>query len=654
MKNDKDDNLGALKNELNQKVESIMGPVPDNQNTFNSKEPDRYKPKTSEQNPTTAPKIANNSEVKQPVNDKIESNSSTVVDNNDSDSEVDKAVDDIAEKEADELLNVEDEAVEKAFASDNKKENWLKRFWHNKIARRTFLLLLLVAILTLGAIPTTRYYILNSVGVRSSASLRVVDSSTQQPLKNVNVTLGESSGITNEQGVASLSKVKLGQQNLVIERRAYAKTEKKIVIGWGSNPLGESSIEPTGVQYNFNVKDFLSKKPIVKAEVYSGDASAFSDKDGKATLTLDTNGDEPVVINIRADGYREEKLKNNVSIDSSYRNVEMAPAQKQVFITKRSGKYDVYKIDADGKNEELVLSGTGSERGDITLAVHPTDSFAALVSTRDNIRSSDKMLMSSLTMIEVDSNKTQPVDSSERIQVVGWIDDKLIYVKVNDAKKKNGVSTHTLISYDYVNDIKTEVASNLFFNDVSVVGDQIFYAPAAEYEYNEDESAQKTINKDSLGLFSTDGAGGNKQTIISKEIWSISRTDFETLVLGSGQDWYEYKLGSAQANKMSGAPAEQINRIYVNNKTDKKSLWVDKRDGKGVLLDLDISSKEDRVLASLSGLSNPIRWLNATTAVFRIQTDQETADYAISLSGGDAKKISDVTATSGIDNWYYY
>ncbi len=35
MKNDKDNNLGALKDELNQKVESIMGPVPENPNTLN-------------------------------------------------------------------------------------------------------------------------------------------------------------------------------------------------------------------------------------------------------------------------------------------------------------------------------------------------------------------------------------------------------------------------------------------------------------------------------------------------------------------------------------------------------------------------------------------------------------------------------------------
>lgn len=655
MKNDKDNNLGALKEELDKKVESIMGPAPENPNTIN-KEPERYRTEKPSKIVTSAPVITGSKKVSEPLaqDPKLAEQVETAKPGVEQSKEIDKAVDDIAKKEADDVLNAEDEAVEKAFREPDKKQNWLKRFWGNKIARRTFLVLLLAGIVTLGAVPTSRYYILNTAGVRSSVSLRVLDNSTQQPLKNVNVVIGEVGGVTNEQGVVGMSGVKLGTQTITIERRAYAKTEKQLTIGWGSNPLGDSSITPTGIQYSFKIEDYLSKKPIVKAEAYSGDASAFSDKTGKVTLTLDTNGDEPVVISIKADGYREEKIKDTGSEEASTKTVAMVASQKQVFITKRSGKYDVYKIDADGKNEELVLSGTGSERSDMTLAAHPTGNNAALVSTRDNIRGPDKTLLSTLTMIEVDNNKTQPIDSSERIQIIGWIGDRLIYVKVNDEKKKNGVSTHSLISYDSKTDSKTEVASNLFFNDVMVAGDRIYYAPSAEYEYPEDGTKSKAVNKDSLGLFSTNSAGSDKQTIIVKEIWSISRKDYTTIVVGSGQDWYEFTIGENQTSKLSGAPADQATRTYVDSIDNKKSLWVDKRDGKGVLLAYDIHKQDDKTLSSLSGLANPIRWLNASTAVFRVQTEQETADYAISVNGGDAKKITDVTATSGVENWYFY
>lgn len=123
-------------------------------------------------------------------------------DNND-DSTTAKAVDDIAEKEADEILKAEDEAVKKAFNEDKKQPGFFRRFWGNKVARRILFFVILATIAVLAIVPTTRYAILNTFGVRSSASLTVIDNSTQQPLKNVNVYLGEVSATTNDDGYAA-------------------------------------------------------------------------------------------------------------------------------------------------------------------------------------------------------------------------------------------------------------------------------------------------------------------------------------------------------------------------------------------------------------------------------------------------------------------
>jgi hypothetical protein len=40
--------------------------------------------------------------------------------------------------------------------------------------------------------------------------------------------------------------------------------------------------------------------------------------------------------------------------------------------------------------------------------------------------------------------------------------------------------------------------------------------------------------------------------------------------------------------------------------------------------------------------------------VFRVSSGSETADYVLSLDGGEAKKISDVTDITGIDRWYIF
>lgn len=662
-KNMKNDDIAKQKQksgDITKKVEDLMGPAPENPNTLGSNSPERYKANSKKPSPTTAPTVNDVSGAVGatflPQKDRASSTKQNEQPNDKSsdDSSADKIVDQIAEKESDDALKAEDEAIEKAANQDQKHEGPLKKLWHSRYFKKTLLFLIITTIAVLAIVPSSRYMILNAVGVRSKASLFVIDNSTQQPLKNVNVQLGDQSATTNQDGFAALEQIRLGDQELVIERRAFEKTTKEVTIGLGSNPLGNTAISPAGLQFAFNVKDYLSQKPIEKAEVYSGDASAFTNKDGEALLTLDVKGDEAVEIKIRADDYREETIKDDGKNDNKPTSVLMVADKKHIFISKRSGKYDVYKIDADGKNEELVLSGTGAERKDMTLTTHGSGDRAALVSTRDNIRNADGVLLSTLTLIEVDTNKTQPLDTSERVQIVGWIDDSLVYVLVDDGAKKNGASTHKLVSYDIKTESKTEIAKGLFLNDVAIANDRIYYAPAAELEEKVEGEDKPKVKDDTMGLFSTDREGKDKQRIIEQEIWSIFRQDYDTLALGAGQNWFEYKLGSSEANKLSGPPAEQVRSVFVKNEATGDNLWVDKRDGKGVLLVYDAKSKENKTLLTLSGLTNPVRWLNKTTAVFRLETQQETTDYVVNIEGGDHKKLVDATNTSGVDNWYYY
>jgi hypothetical protein len=68
----------------------------------------------------------------------------------------------------------------------------------------------------------------------------------------------------------------------------------------------------------------------------------------------------------------------------------------------------------------------------------------------------------------------------------------------------------------------------------------------------------------------------------------------------------------------------------------------------------DHAKNEDKTMLAKSGLKNPLRWLNNSVVIFRIDDGQETADYAMSLDGGKDKKITDVTNVTGIDRWYFY
>ena len=527
--------------------------------------------------------------------------------------------------------------------SGNKITRLIKDLWRNPKKRWGIIIGSAVIVMVVAILPQSRYFVLNNVGIRSSASIKVLDSSTGQPLKNVSVKIGSVESKTGQEGVAKLDNLKLGNTKLIIHKRAFAESTSDITIGWGSNPLGEQNVKPVGLQYTFDIKDYLSGKPIEKAEAVSGEYSAFSDENGKAVLTIDQPGEDTIKITINADGRRSEEI-NQQTESKEAQEILMVPARKHIFVSKRSGKYDVYKVDLDGKNEELLLSGTGYETDDISLVPNADKDMTALVSTRENTRNKDGFLLSTLTLIDAtgDTVSTEPITKSEKIQVIGWSGDQLVYVKIADGASASTPGRHRLITYNSDTGQSKEIAQSNYFNDLLMIGDDIYYAPSSAFEGSK------------KGFFKVNSKGEDQRVLFDNEVWNIIRTDYDTLMFSVDKDWYEYDLTSGKVLASNGPPVSQITRVYIDGPEKKKSLWIDQRDGKGTLLTYDTNSKEDKVIKTQSGLTYPILWLSDKVAIYRISTDQESADYAISLDGGEAKKIRDVTKTSGIDRWYYY
>ena len=559
------------------------------------------------------------------------------------------AVDDIVEEECDVVLKAEDEkragiAPIKPPATSFKDK--LKNLWSKKWFRILLLAILLLSIAATALIPASRYYVLNKVGIRSSMKISVVDASTLQPLKNVEVSAAGVSAQTDSLGNAKLEHVKLGKTDLVIKKRAFATITKKVIVGWGSNPEGQHRLEVAGDQYTFIVTDLLSGKPIEKAEAASGEGNAVSDKDGKLVLTLDTaklKDTDEISIVVNAGSYRTETVKitaNNKETNS----LKMVAERKDVFVSKRSGKYDVYTIDVDGKNEKKIIAGTGVERDDMELSTAQNSDTAAYVATRENTRNSDGYLLSTLYIIDTKTGALVKADQSEQIQLIGWsADQRLVYVKIAAGASAANPKRHRLVSLNTKNVSDTkELAGANYFNDVLMAGDTVLYAPS--------NSLQDTPKP---GLYSVNANGTSALTVTDKEIYNIFRTDYETVNVAGKDGSFSYKIG-APASSFVSAPAVTTNRLYIDSGTTGKSIWIDNRDGKSLLLGYDKATKKDVTLVTKAGTKVPMYWLNDTTIVFRVNDGKEIADYAVSINGGDAKKIQDMTDVSGVGRWYYY
>lgn len=559
-----------------------------------------------------------------------------------------QAVDDIVADESNRIIAIEDAKAE--IGESLKKKGFLKSikaklldFWANPIARNMSIFLTVAVILIVAIIPVSRYFALNILGIRASMSVKILDDQTSQPLKNVEVSIGGISSKTDIDGFVRIDKVKLGKQILTAKKPAFATSERTITIGLGSNPLEDSKLIAVGSRYSFEITDYISGKP-VDAEAISKESSARADNSGKIALVVEDEKEDKVIVEIVAKNYRTEKLSLDVG-SQDLKKIELVPAKKHAFISKRDGKYDLYKTYIDGKNEEKVLAGTGRENEDnMVILPHKTKNIVAFVSSRGNKFNQDGYALSSLNIVNLDTDKSKEIAVSERIQLVDFIDNRLVYVSIAQGASASSSDRHKLISYDVDNGDIKELAKANYFNDVMSAKGFIYYSPSG-YKSNDKQ----------LGLYEVKPDGSEKTTIYSKEVWNLFRTSYYKIAVSVQQTWYEYDTGSAQFAKLEGSPAELKSRVYVDSPDSKLTVWSEDRDGKGTLLIYNPDTNEaDKVLVSQIGLRNPVYWLDDDHIVYRVSADNEIADYIVSVSGGEPRKITNVTNTAGIDRWYYY
>lgn len=557
-----------------------------------------------------------------------------------------KAVDEIVASESDKLLETQDQAVaEQQDQTEQEppkedKGSPKKPFYKRKKFYKWLFIVTFFAALIAMAVPTSRYFILNALGVRASTYMRVIDKKTGQPLKNVDVSLEEQTAVTGVDGEARLYDIKLGRHDMTIAKPAFAGLSQEVTIGWGSNPLGDMELKPVGAQYKIMVRDYLSGLPVSKVEASSGQADALSNDKGEIVLVIEDTDKEELEVTLKADGYRQEKIEVTPE-KQDVGEIVMVPSRKHAFVSKRTGSYDLFKTDIDGKNEKLVLAGTGSESSEeLILVNHPTDEVAAYVSTRGDVRSNSGEMLATLQIVDLNTDEIKEVVSASRIQVVDWVGEKLVYIKEQPDKKPNDPSLHKLMSYDYKSGTEVELAAANYFNDVSVAKGVVYFSPAGSGK----QTGFYTINVD----------GTNKRSITDKEVWNIFRTAYYNLRVSLGQQWYDYNLDDGSFNKADGPPSVLKSRVYYDSPDRTRSIWSEDRDGKGSLILYDHSENQDETILAKGGLKNPLRWLNDSVVIFRIDDGQETADYAMSLDGGEAKKITDVTDVTGIDRWYFY
>jgi hypothetical protein len=554
------------------------------------------------------------------------------------DPETEAAIDDIVREESDDAL-VEVDARIAAVNSEQGRRSFKEKvvayaagWWNNRPVRYGTLVVLLLLVLITTLLPASRYAVLNTLGVRVSSSMIVVDSQTRLPLKNISVVLQEQTASTDEEGEISFNRLKLGKSSLVISKRGYADIQQTIVLGWGSNPIGEQALIATGEQFTFVLRDWKSKEAITAAEATAGENSARADENGKIILTVGEKNIANVEVTITATNYRNEFITSDDLLEKSL-EVDLVPAKKHAFVSTRDGKYDLYTIDVDGKNERLLLKATGSEREVPVITIHPTKDVLAYTSSRSGETNRDGFVLDGLFIIDALSGEQRRIARSEQLQVIGWSGDSVVFLQVVEGTSRGNSERSKLMSFNYLTGERTELAAANYFNDVKIIQGMLYYAVSS---FAVPESMAK--------LYMVGIDGNNRTKIIDYQVWNIFRTAYDTVLFSAAdQRWFK-KVGDSPIEE---APQQTSvsSKNFVDSPNGERTLWVEIRDGKGVLLksDTDVFSEEQVVV--MPGLFDILYWTNDATVVLRVIKADETADYVLNIDAGEMQKITDVTAT---------
>ena len=198
---------------------------------------------------------------------------------------------------------------------------------------------------------------------KSNANISGIILFDEKPLIDVNVSIGDDSALTDENGYFSISNISYGRQKLIIEKTGYQTQEKNIFVWKKSQKIGKIKINKDTkgfVVFSGNVFDSFNKKPLKGAIVEMGGSNTMTNDIGEFQFDSLERGD--YTLSISAIGYKD--VFQDISIGEE-KNISkdffLSPYGKISFTSSRDGKKNIYSIGYDGKD---LVNYTAGIKGD--------------------------------------------------------------------------------------------------------------------------------------------------------------------------------------------------------------------------------------------------------------------------------------------------
>jgi hypothetical protein len=485
-----------------------------------------------------------------------------------------------------------------------------------------------VVFVILLVVPFTRWPILNFVGFRGTLELVVNDPANKPITAAVIKTSSGGTALTDRFGRAKLPNTRLGKQSILIQKNGYGNKTVTITASVGVVKHTEQ-LKIVGIKIDLDIKDWLSNNQIEGATVTFGKSSATSDSTGRASLVVPPTDKTSLEITVAAPGYITKSLETETNVVS--REVALVAAQKDYFISKRDGKFDIFSSNLDGSDQQKIIDATGKEDETILqLSIHKNNKQAVLVSSRDG-KIQNGRIVAGVYVIDLEKAQLQKIDEGSDVQLLDWGDSVVAYTKTEPGLNYDDPALSRVMAFNSASGKLSQVAQANYFTTSVVALNKVFYVPADAY---------RTIENGVLTSFDLTN-GTVKRYLQDRSITYAARASFGTLeAQDSAGSTFEVQIASGATKAIDRRPSEGLQVAASPN--GQINAWSDKRDGQGALI---VRTKDgtEKVVSKLPGLTAPVRFISDSLVIARIATSQETADYVIAIGSGQFRKVVDVS-----------
>lgn len=509
-----------------------------------------------------------------------------------------------------------------------------------------------VALVVLAAtwfIPVTRYAVLNTLGMRDSikvvSSQASSDGSTvQSQIKNFTAEVAGQKYLSGDATEITIPSLEYGKHVVAVSKEGYASATYETVVDFDpffglftkkeKNPIAAELIAQ-GLPVTFTVKDWTSRQSLSKGSFTFGDITAQPDEKGKVTLIIPPTAEKTVAVKAE---FSEDYLGKSfeVEVNKSDQEVLFVPSAKHYFVSKRSGVYSIYSSYLDSSDIKEIVAGTNQETSSLQFAVSPSGKYGVMSSTREGRRDRNGDLMQKLYWVDLSSGKLEDLDVARYIYLHDWSGDTITYSysyqdeEANDYRQRlRSLDAATLNRYDLS-------STTGGFGRVHVSVGMVLFTKQEGYNKPGFEKGN-TLH--------TVGLKGEDSRELATNIGELRQLGFERFAYETvDKKWNEISINTGEI-KSTEPPREQ-GAVYISTQSAKNErVFINFVDGKRILM-LRHDGDQEKELVSQPGLVGPVRFISATTIVYRVATPTETADYAVSTLGGEPRKVTDVTSSS--------